>query len=300
MNESLNVLCIGEVLWDVINNEKHLGGAPLNVAAHLSQLGHHASIYSAVGDDDHGGEIELSLLRVGVDHQFLQKNTHPTSTVDVFLEDGQPDYRIHENVAWDYLTIDSTISKALETETWDVAIFGLLSQRRKENAEVIYQVIEAANAHQVFLDVNIRKDYYSLEKLEKSLGLSTILKLNEDELGLIRDLFYPKESELRFAAEKLSNKFNIQTLLVTLGEEGAWAYHNRKWFKAKSQPVDVADAIGAGDSFSAAFIHAFSKSRDVQTSLECAVEMGGYVASQHGAIPKYNEHISSLMGLGTR
>jgi len=299
MKTALNILSIGEVLWDIVENESHLGGAPFNVCAHLAKMGHSAFMYSGVGDDPRGHEIlsRMDQLKVHKEFTFIHESK-PTSTVNVFLEDGQPEYTIHEDVAWDDLEVGTTQIDALREKHWDVVIFGLLSQRNESNAQKIYSIINAVNTRHVFLDINIRKEYFSKSKLEKSCTLASIVKLNAEELALMRDLFYPNENELRFAAEKIASKFNLRVLIVTLGGEGAWAYAHKRWYKASAIEVKVADTIGAGDSFSAAFLHVYLQSQDVENALKKAVGMGAFVASHSGAIPEYDDSLKEVLGIG--
>ena len=299
MKTALNILSIGEVLWDIVENESHLGGAPFNVCAHLAKMGHSAFMYSGVGDDPRGHEIlsRMDQLKVHKEFTFIHESK-PTSTVNVFLEDGQPEYTIHEDVAWDDLEVGTTQIDALREKHWDVVIFGLLSQRNESNAQKIYSIINAVNTRHVFLDINIRKEYFSKSKLEKSCTLASIVKLNAEELALMRDLFYPNENELRFAAEKIASKFNLRVLIVTLGGEGAWAYAHKRWYKASAIEVKVADTIGAGDSFSAAFLHVYLQSQDVENALKKAVAMGAFVASHSGAIPEYDDSLKEVLGIG--
>jgi fructokinase len=300
MKTALNILSIGEVLWDIVENESHLGGAPFNVCAHLAKMGHSTFMYSSVGDDPLGHEILSLMDQLNVHNEFtFIHESKPTSTVDVFLEDGQPEYTIHEDVAWDDLKVGATQLDALrEKKNWDVVIFGLLSQRNESNAQKIYSIINAANTRHVFLDINIRKEYFSKSKLEKSCTLASIVKLNGEELALMRDLFYPNENELRFAAEKIASKFNLRVLIVTLGAEGAWAYAHKRWYKTSAVEVKVADTIGAGDSFSAAFLHVYLQSQDVEDALKKAVAMGTFVTSHSGAIPEYDDPLKEVLGIG--
>lgn len=298
MKTKLNILSIGEVLWDIVENESHLGGAPFNVCAHLSQMGHSTYMYSSVGDDPLGHEILARMDQLNVHTQFtFVHESKPTSTVNVFLEDGQPEYTIHEDVAWDDLKVEAAQLDHLRKMPWDVVVFGLLSQRNESNVQKIYSIINAAHTRHVFLDINIRKEYFSKTKLEKSCLLATIVKLNGEELALMRDLFYPGENELRFAAEKIASKFNLSVLIVTLGEEGAWAYAHKKWYKAPAVVVQVADTIGAGDSFSGAFLHVYLQSNDVEDALNKAVAMGAFVASHSGAIPDYDNALKKVLGI---
>jgi fructokinase len=298
MKISLHILSVGEVLWDIVGDESHLGGAPFNVCAHMAKMDHDSYIFSMLGNDSLGNRIKEKVKQLNIHTQFL--NTHQskaTSTVNVYLEDGQPEYTIHENVAWDDLKADKEILELVQKKTWDVVIFGLLAQRQSENASKIYDIVKAANARHTFLDVNVRKQYYTKSKLEKSFHLASIVKMNADELALMRDLFYPNEVEERFAAEKIFSKFNLSVLIITLGGDGAWAYAHKKWYKASAKEVEVSDTIGAGDSFSAAFLHAYLKGQNVQEALNLAVEMGGFVASRAGAIPEYDAMISDKLGI---
>ena len=295
----MNILSIGEILWDVIGDKKHIGGAPFNVLAHLKKMGHRSNLFSAIGNDSLGKEIQEKLKELGINRKILGKNQFPTSTVSILLEDGHPDYTIHENVAWDYLVYHKNEQDYIKEETFDLVIFGMLAQRNDENAEVIYRIIEDAQCGNIFFDINIRKDYYSKEKIEKSLNLCSMLKLNEDEMILIRSLFFEETIELRTAIEILAKEFGIKLICITRGGDGAWVYSNKTWYKQEAPKVNAVDTIGAGDSFSAAFLHTYLRTQDIQKALKIAVQVGAFIATQPGAVAEYSYEIKEVLGLNT-
>lgn len=282
-------LSFGEILWDIIEGNAKIGGAPLNVSAHLTKMGFEASIISSVGNDDYGVKALEECQKLNVNNRFIQTlKEYPTGSVDVFLTDGQPDYSIHENVAWDGILLNNALHEALDEETWEVFIFGTLAQRSDNNRMVLDEIFQRGKFTHVFFDVNLRKEYYTKVILSKSLKRCSILKLNEDEVQVISDLFLNGSSSIENCCKRLAGEFAIDSIIVTLGAKGAHLHHKGKDYFVEGKPAKVKDAIGAGDSFSAAFLYTFLKTNDPQLAVSNGCTLGAFVASNEGAIPDYN------------
>lgn len=289
-------LAFGEILWDIIEGNALIGGAPLNVSAHLAKMGIDTSIISSIGTDQYGVRALEACKRLGVNSHFIQTSAeHPTGTVDVFLTDGQPDYTIHEDVAWDCIRLNDTLLKAMEDEIWDVFIFGTLAQRSENNRIVIDEIFHHGDFRNIFFDVNLRKEYFSEDLLFKSLERCSILKLNDEEVHTIADIFIGPSSSYEEFCAKLSEKFAIDTIIITLGAKGAHFHHEGKDYVVPGQPAKVKDTIGAGDSFSAAFLYTYLKTKDPVLAVNNGCILGAFVASSDGAIPDYNP--SDLLNL---
>jgi fructokinase len=174
----MKVLAFGEILWDVINGEEHLGGAPFNFAAHSAKCGNNSFIISRLGNDPRGINAFNRCKDYGVDNSMIQwDDKHPTGIVTVTLNNGQPDYTIHKGVAYDFIAVDDTVAKLPERE-FDIFYFGSLIQRNQVSSSTLYHILKHSAFKQIFYDVNLRKEGYDLNTLHQSLLACTILKLN--------------------------------------------------------------------------------------------------------------------------
>ena len=273
----MKAISFGEILWDIIENKAHVGGAPFNLTAHLAKMGMSSYIISALGDDDLGYQAMDKVKSFNMNNSFISvlKN-HPTGTVDVELTGaGIPTYIIHENTAWDNIILSKEKSKELFTKNWDVFCFGTLAQRTESNRKLLFDILENISVKHIFYDVNLRQEYYNKEWIETSLNKTTILKVNDEEaVFLSKQLFDKILTEKQFVVE-LSKKYSINLVCITRGSEGVAVYHNGQFDEIPSVKVKVADTVGAGDSFSAGFLFAYlsGKSPKKQLSLQLRLEV---------------------------
>jgi fructokinase len=291
----MKVLSFGEILWDVIEGNHHLGGAPFNFAAHAAQCGNQSYIISRLGKDKLGKEAHELCKGYGVNDSFIQwDEKHPTGVVDVTLEAGQPDYYIHENVAWDFIEYDSSLSTI--GQIFDVFYFGSLAQRHYVSADTLYKILTQNKFKHIFYDVNLRKKGYSDEILKRSLGHCTILKLNNAEVPVLSQLLMGTSlDDESFCKRLLELHKNITAVIITAAEKGCYIFENDNLTLVPGVEVKVADAVGAGDSFSAAFMHGYVASGDALKAAKVANQIGAFVASKHGAIPEYSEEIKNIL-----
>lgn len=290
------VLAFGEILWDMIERDAHLGGAPLNFAAHVQQCGLPSGILSCLGNDKLGNKAFDAVQQLGVDTDLILRRNKKTGTVKVELKNGQPDYEIFRNVAYDYIDIGRLDhGKIAEYEYF---YFGTLAQRSTSSRESLYEIFNKHSFKEVFYDVNLRKDSYTREIIEKSLTFATILKVNDEEVKILSSLLFEIEQPIETFCTTIEQHYtNIQLILVTSGGAGSYVYSNKVLHFAKSNPVTVVDTVGAGDAFSAAFIVSYIKSGEAKSALEIANKIGGFVASQAGAIPEYTPEIKKILGI---
>ena len=290
----MNVLCFGEVLWDHIEKEYHLGGAPLNFAAHSAQFGSNAYIISAVGQDDLGTETLAEVKRVNVKTDFISEVSQPTGVVEVTMKKGIPSYEIVTGTAWDNITLSSENLAQLRDGEWDLFYIGSLAQRSEANLSLLHErIIPSLKARIVFFDVNIRQHYYSKEVMDKSLAHTTILKLNDEELPLLSELLFG----IVYTPEELFSRMKeaypgLELLILTKGPEGADIItpEGRQSFPIESD-VPVIDTVGAGDSYSGAFCFCYFHTGDIPRSARFAQDVADRVVSQPGALPDYGEAI---------
>ncbi|MBT3275676.1 MAG: carbohydrate kinase [Spirochaetales bacterium] len=293
----MNVLSFGEILWDIIEGRPYLGGAVFNLTAHLSLMGAGAAIISALGNDDLGRKALQDIQGYGIEADFIEKDhPRPTGTVDVFLDQkGHPDYTIHENTAWDNLSLGSIDLTTLSRESWDVFCVGTLAQRTEFNRNLLTRVFSAIDPTHVFYDVNLRQNYYDSERISATLHRSTIAKLNDDEVDVISQLFYKKPvstpADEEAFVKSIYRQFNLQTVLVTRGGAGALVFDGSDFSTTTCQKVTVVDTVGAGDSFSAGFLFSYLSGRTVHESAVFAGRIADFVVGKRGAIPEYTQDI---------
>lgn len=284
-NHQLDVVCYGEVLWDSVPQGLFLGGAPFNVAAHLKRLGISAGIVSAVGEDVLGSEIVRRAGSYGLPADLIQRDTDlPTGFVDVTVEAGSPSYVIREPAAWDNIAWTNKIDTVVKTAR--AFVFGTLAQRMPTSRETLHRLWSVASTK--VLDVNLRPPYDDRSIVSQSWDAADVVKLNDDELFWIANMTASTEqNRLRNAADMLSARHDVATVIITRGASGACLLHEGAWLEAASDPVEVVDTIGAGDAFLAGFLSRWLTGQHPEAALRFANRVGGLVASRPGAIPHY-------------
>jgi len=282
MQQQHKVVCFGEVLWDVYPNEKKLGGAPFNVAAHLQQLGTTAHIITKIGIDTLGHEIKQAIQAQNISINQLQLAENlPTGTVKINLDiNGIPQYKINEPAAWDFIQADLTNQNLVKDE--DALVYGTLACRSAQNFETLIGLAKLSKLN--ICDLNIRQNFYSKALIESLLKVTHILKINDEEEKLLIEMFQFKAVNLY---EQIESNFNLKIIIKTKGEKGAEAYQNGIIFSTDGVKVKVVDTVGSGDAFLAAFIHNHLKAKDIQYCLNEGVKLGAFVATKLGAIPKH-------------
>jgi fructokinase len=283
----LNVVGVGEVLWDLLLTGPQLGGAPANFAYHAHALGAQAHVITRVGNDDYGREIARRFREMGVPDTIVQVDeTAPTGTARVALSgNGLAHFTIRENVAWDHL---AATREALAVASQAHAIcFGSLAQRCQTSRHTIQQLVAAtpANALRVF-DINLRQQFYSSGLIEQSLQLANVLKLNDDELPALANMFSLTGST-EHQIERLAEAFSLRLVALTRGANGGVLYQkdDARWSDCPSCPVQVVDTVGAGDSYTAALVLGLLRKIDLDEINTIANEVARYVCSQPGATP---------------
>lgn len=283
----MKIAAFGEILWDVVEGNYHLGGAPFNFAAHAVQCGLNSAIISALGTDGLGNKAKAEIHQLKVNDAFVQQSEKETGTVKVTLHNGQPEYNITKEVAYDYILTHKIDFELLNQ--YDSFYFGTLAQRNPVSQACLKMIFERCSFEMVFLDVNLRQSFYSMTTIEFSIEHCTILKLNDEEVATISEMLFSESYDLEDFANQLLKRFlNLETIIITRGDKGCLICHNKEMVYLESKPIQVADTIGAGDSFSAAFCAFYLRSNDVIAAATFANKIGGYVASKNGAIPRYN------------
>lgn len=284
MNEI--VVGMGEALWDVLPEGKKIGGAPANFAYHVSQFGLPSCVVSAIGDDALGKEIIENFTSKGLD-QLIAEVPYPTGTVQVEIDQtGIPLYDIKENVAWDNIPYTEHLD-ALAKRTKAVC-FGSLAQRNVVSRETINHFLDTMPKDDdslVVFDVNLRQGFYNKEILCKSMQNCNILKINEEELITVSRMFGYPGIDLQDKCWILLGKYNLKMLILTCGINGSYVFTPGNVSFQPTPKVEVADTVGAGDSFTAAFIASILKGKSVTEAHTIAVKTSAYVCTQKGAMP---------------
>ncbi len=287
------VIGIGEALWDVLPDGKKIGGAPANFAFHVSQFGLDGLAISAVGEDELGAELIKNLDKNGVNYN-LAVVPYPTGTVCVQLDKaGIPQYEIKQNVAWDNIPDTPELRKLAKDAK--AICFGSLAQRNiisRNTINAFLKSIPAENDPLIVFDINLRQKWYSPEILHESMKNCNILKINDEELITVSQLFDFQESDFKTLCRRLLDKYNLKILILTCGINGSYVFTHEDFSYLPTPQVKVADTVGAGDSFTAAFIASILKGASVVEAHKKAVETSAFVCSQKGAMPIFPDAIT--------
>ena len=287
MQQKRYVVGLGEALWDVLPEGKKLGGAPANFAYHAGQfLGQDNTIaVSPLGEDKLDEETIESLKAHGLTF-LMPRVPYPTGTVQVTLdEQGIPSYDIKENVAWDNIPFDSDV-QAIARQCRAVC-FGSLAQRNVVSRETIQRFLDLtpADCMKIF-DINLRQNFYSKEVIQESLRRCNVLKINDEELVIIGRMFGYPGLDIENKCWLILGKYNLDMLVLTCGTNGSYVFTPGQMSFQETPKVEVADTVGAGDSFTGSFCAAIISGMPVADAHRRAVEVSAYVCTQNGAMPE--------------
>jgi fructokinase len=274
--EPFDLVCFGEVLYDIYEARKVLAGAPLNTASFASFLGLKTGLISAIGNKKSDEKIEQELTNRNVE-PFLQRNNYSTGEAKIELDENKvPRFSIEQNSAYDYIRKTETLVNLAENAGF--FYFGTLCQRNEKSRNTLMELLSARESETVY-DVNLRRGISSWESIVKnSLKYTSILKMNEEEFGKVKEIAGCRNMK------QLFDKTNIGYAFVTSGEKGAYLYQrNEKSYFVEAPEVDVVDTTGCGDAFTAALIHGFHERLSGQRMLEFAVDFASEVAQYEGA-----------------
>ncbi|WP_282166758.1 carbohydrate kinase family protein [Shewanella japonica] len=284
---AINITCFGEVLWDVFDDEKRVGGAPLNVFLRLNSLGIKTQIISAVGHDALGAELMDFVEHHGASNDLIERSSSKaTSTVQVTLgKSGSATYEIVADTAWDNITLTQAQLNAVKKS--DVFVFGSLICRNQTSFNTLMALLDEAR-FSVF-DVNLRAPHYNMDTLVPLMNKADFIKLNDDELYEIAKEMGSPFNSLEQNLEFIASQTNTEYLCVTKGSHGALLKLKQQKFYNSGYLIKVADTVGAGDSFLASLIYQLLTSSDSiddsQYAVDFACAVGALVAQHHGATP---------------
>lgn len=289
------VIGLGEVLWDIFPDERKPGGAPANVAFQASQLGLAGAVASRVGTDPLGDELIAFLAEKSLNTSLIQRDpNHPTGQVTIDLSDeGHPDYVIHEDAAWDYLEPQTQLLDAAGQAA--AVCFGTLAQRSPVSRETIHAVLAACGDDCLIVyDVNLRQQWYQRGWIERSLQQASIVKLNREEAEILGQLLGLASSDPQAFADHIRGEFGVDLVCITRAEQGCLLIGPSETVDVPGRRVEVVDAVGAGDAFTAALIASRLWDWPLQRGGEFANAVGGLVASRSGAMPPLADELAAL------
>lgn len=277
------IVCFGEVLWDVLPTFKIAGGAPMNVSIRLQSLGIETKMISRIGSDALGNELLAIIKDKNVTTELIQQDaTLATGEVLVHLnENGSATYDIVYPSAWDKIELTAANLQAVQEA--DALVYGSLACRDDVSRHTLLELLKVAN-YKIF-DVNIRPPFYSIAFLKEMMELADFVKLNDDELLEVAQALGSPSSKIEANILFLAELTNTHSICVTKGKDGAVLFTDKQFYSHKGFTVQVADTIGAGDSFLASFLSKFLYQTDFLHAVEYGCAVGALVASHNGANP---------------
>lgn len=278
------VVGLGEALWDVLPDGRKLGGAPANFAYHAGQFGLNAIAVSALGEDKLADETIAQLEEKGL-HYCMPRVPYPTGTVQVELDDeGVPTYDIKENVAWDNIPFTPELQAIAENTR--AVCWGSLAQRNVVSRQTIYKFLDATpkDCMKIF-DINLRQTFYTKEVICESMKRCNVMKINDEELIVIGRMFGYPGLDIENKCWLILGKYDLDMLVLTCGVNGSYVFTPGRVSFQKTPVVEVADTVGAGDSFTGSFCASILEGKSVAEAHKLAVEVSAFVCTQSGAMP---------------
>ena len=297
----MRLISIGEILWDVIGGQEHLGGALLNLSVHASRLGHGVSLVSAVGADQRGDRALEAMSGLGLSIACVQRSDEwPTGIVTVTVADeGQPEFEIHRPAAYDSMKLDKPALERLAASEPDWLCYGTLLSMYSRGGNALFETMDALPRARRFYDVNLRPKSFTPELVLALLGRATVVKLNQDEVHSLDVMFQRSDRTLEEFCRDHAARFGWEAVCVTRGELGCALLVRDQYVEVPGYRVEVADTVGAGDAFAAAFLHGLNSGWPAEQIGDFANRLGALVASRPGgAAPWSPDEIQALSRSG--
>ena len=285
----MKILSIGEVLWDIFDNGREfMGGAPLNVSAHIRQLGHTAALFSAVGKDSRGNETLERISALGLSTDLVQTVPGQSTGTAIVRTDanGNPVFSISRPAAFDFLSFGQETLSRLQDFAPDWICFGTLAQTESRNEKILNRIVEYFPNAKRFYDINLRDGHWNLDLVSRLSYLATTLKMNQSEAEILsRRTFGNRPFYLNEFCDYWSSTYGSEVICVTLGGNGCAVYSEGRLSTFSGFSVEVVDTVGSGDAFSAAFLHGTAMKWPIEERAAFANALGALVASRPGATP---------------
>ena len=285
----MKIISVGEVLWDVIGETEHLGGAPFNFAAHAGRLGHEVLFVSAVGADDRGERVLQHMQSMHLSTRYVARvPDYATGWVTVDVDaNGQPSFVIPRPAAYDFPRLAAADLKWLLSPPPDLIYFGTLHQMSLPARELTTRLVHAAPRARRFYDVNLRAGSYEAALVRDLITQATILKVNDLEVDEMARLFGKRYHSFEDFSRRTSENFGLEAVCITRGAQGCSLLLRGEYVEAKGYSVTVIDTVGAGDAFAAAFVHGLSQNWPAADIADFANRIGALVAARPGAVPAW-------------
>ncbi len=300
---NLHVIGVGEVLWDLLPAGPQLGGAPANFAYHTRALGTQAQVITRVGNDNRGREIIRRFRAMGLPANSIQvDDSAPTGTAHVDVSsNGLAHFTIQDNVAWDHLA--ATEEAITAAASADAICFGSLAQRSEPSRQAIQRLVAATptRALRVF-DINLRQRFYSRDVIDHSLRFANVLKVNDDELPILAEMFH-LEASPEHQMESLARTYDLHLVALTRGAKGSLLFQKHpqeRWSACEPTQVKVVDTVGAGDSFTAALAMGLLRKMDLDEINRIANAVAQFVCTQAGATPTLPDSLAAEFSVSDR
>lgn len=289
MGVDMKILAIGEIIFDVFNGDAEIGGAPLNFCAHCASFGAESAIVSAIGKDSFADEAIKHLNRFKVKTDFIQKNNLPTGQCIVTVNDGIPEYDVVRPAAYDEIQINGDIIAKIRGYNADVFAFGTLIQRNADSRNSVKRILSACNFSEIFCDVNLRPECYDRDSCLLCLESASILKISSEEEPMLSEFgFYKNSADEKETVRNICKAFsNIKLVLFTKGENGSLIYDKRenRFYDIPCKKTQIISTVGAGDSYSAAFLCEYFKSGNIEKAGMAGAQLSSYVVAHREAVP---------------
>lgn len=281
----INILSIGELLWDIFPDKKILGGAPANFVFHARQFGSDATLFTALGNDKQGLDLEKTAAKAGIIMQS-SRVSHPTGTAEIILNNEQvPTYKLNDNCAWDHIPLTNNLK--IFAAKADLIVFGTIAQRNFESRNTIKKALKLSKpSSKILFDINLRLNFYTKEIIEESLSAANYLKLNDEEESVLQNLFNKN-------IEQIISDFNLELAILTLGPKGSKIITSNSMSECPAAKCKIVDTVGAGDSFTAFFIINYLKGMSISESQKKASKVAAYVCAHNGATVQIPKNLKS-------
>ncbi len=285
----MKILSIGEVLWDIFDHDRaFVGGAPLNVSAHVRRLGNSAALFSAVGKDLRGDDTLERIKAFGLSTDLIQRVPGQSTGTAIVKSDteGNPVFTIARPAAFDFLSFDQETQSRLQMFAPDWIYFGTLAQSESRNEKTLNRIVDCFPNAKRFYDINLRDGHWNLDLVSRLSYLATTLKMNQSEAEVLsRGSLGNRPFRLKEFCDYWSSTYGSEIICVTLGSKGCAVYSDGELSIFSGYSVDVVDTVGSGDAFAAAFLHGTAMKWPVEERAAFANALGALVASRPGATP---------------
>jgi fructokinase len=288
----MQVLSIGEILWDVFPEQELLGGAALNFCVNAHRLGDSCNLMTAVGDDRRGQMACEQMRSLGLTTEFVEVvDGAPTGVAMVEMTpDGEPQFTIRRPAAYDKLTLPPGFINRTRSLGIDWLYFGTLMQTNPSIESLTNQLAHLSPSIRCFYDINLRKGQWNFPLVQRLCRLASVFKLNEGEAKTLSELSgrAPEDFSLEVFCPQWASAYDIDVICVTLGGAGCYVYEKGSVHRAPGNSVAVCDTVGSGDAFAAGFLHGYHLGLPMQKIASLANALGALVASRAGATPPWS------------